>query len=154
AALDEIEADPAVRVLVLTGAGGHFCAGGDMKSLRERRPTAAEHVERVRVLNRLVLRLRSFPRPSIALGEGSALGSGFSLALCCDLVVAAGSARFGQVFGKVGLVPDGGASWLLPRIVGAARAKELLYTGEIFDAQRALSLGLVNRVVEPARLEE
>ena len=147
AALDEIEAQAPTRVLILTGAGGNFCAGGDMKSLRGATPSAAEHSNRVRVLNRLVMRLAGFPRPTIAMVDGYAVGSGCNLALCCDLVVASDRARFGQVFGKVGLVPDGGGSWLLPRIIGLARAKELVYTGRIVEAAEALEMGLVNRVV-------
>src|SRR4051812_20362508 len=114
-ALDELEADASVRVIVLTGAGGHFCAGGDMKSLRGVTPTSAGHSDRVRVLNRLVKRLVDFPKPTIASVEGYALGSGCNLALCCDLVVASEGAKVGQVFAKVGLAPDGGGSWLLPR---------------------------------------
>jgi 2-(1,2-epoxy-1,2-dihydrophenyl)acetyl-CoA isomerase len=146
-ALGKLEADATVRVLILTGAGGHFCAGGDMKSLREKTPTAAEHSDRVRVLNRLVRRLIDFPRPTIAMVDGYALGSGCNLALCCDLVVASDRARFGQAFGKVGLVPDGGGSWLLPRTIGMARAKELIFTGRMIDANEAAAMGLVNRVV-------
>ncbi|HEU5321197.1 MAG TPA: enoyl-CoA hydratase/isomerase family protein, partial [Methylomirabilota bacterium] len=88
AALDEVEGDPDARVLVLTGAGGHFCAGGDVKSMRERRHTAAEGRARVELLNRLVLRLVDFPRPTIAMVDGYAVGAGSNLALCCDLVVA------------------------------------------------------------------
>jgi 2-(1,2-epoxy-1,2-dihydrophenyl)acetyl-CoA isomerase len=151
-ALEAFESDPGIRVLVLTGAGGHFCAGGDMKSLRDRRPTREEHLERVRLLNRLVLRLAGFPRPTIAMVDGYAVGSGCNLALACDMVVASDRARFGEVFGKVGLVPDGGASWLLPRLIGIARAKELLFTCEIVDAARAERIGLVNRVVPHAEL--
>jgi 2-(1,2-epoxy-1,2-dihydrophenyl)acetyl-CoA isomerase len=151
-ALETLEREPGTRVLVLAGAGGHFCAGGDMKSLRERRPTREEHLERVRLLNRLVLALAAFPRPTIASVDGYAVGSGCNLALACDLIVASDRARFGEVFGKVGLVPDGGASWLLPRLIGAARAKELLYTCEIVDAAAAERFGLVNHVVPQAEL--
>jgi 2-(1,2-epoxy-1,2-dihydrophenyl)acetyl-CoA isomerase len=151
-ALEALEREPETRVLVLTGAGGHFCAGGDMKSLRERRPTREEHLERVRLLNNLVLQLAGFPRPTIAMVDGYAVGSGCNLALACDMIIASDRARFGEVFGKVGLVPDGGASWLLPRLIGAARAKELLFTCEIIDAAAAEHIGLVNRVVPHAAL--
>ena len=152
--IEALEHEPATRVLVLTGAGGHFCAGGDMKSLRERRPTRDEHLERVRLLNQLILRLVDFPRPTIAMVDGYAVGSGCNLALACDMIVASDRARFGEVFGKVGLVPDGGASWLLPRLVGVSRAKELLFTCEIVDAVTAERIGLVNRVVSHAGLAE
>ncbi len=152
AALDEIEADEAVRVLILTGGGGHFCAGGDVKTMRARRNTAAEGRGRVQLLNRMVLRLVDFPRPTIAMVDGFAVGAGTNLALCCDLVVASDRARFGELFNKIGLVPDGGGTWLLPRLVGLARAKELIFTGEVFDAAEAARIGLVNRVVPAADL--
>lgn len=153
-ALDEVEADPGARVLVLTGAGGHFCAGGDVKSMRERRYTAAEGRARVEVLNRLVLRLVDFPMPTLASVDGFAVGAGCNLALACDLIVASDRARFGQVFARLGLVPDGGGTWLLPRLVGLARAKELIFTAEIIDAAEAARIGLVNRVVPAAALAE
>jgi 2-(1,2-epoxy-1,2-dihydrophenyl)acetyl-CoA isomerase len=104
------------------------------------------------MLNRLVLRLVDFPRPTIAMVDGFAVGAGCNLALCCDLIVASDRARFGEVFAKIGLVPDGGGSWLLPRLVGMARAKELIFTAEVIDAAEALRIGLVNRVVPAAEL--
>jgi 2-(1,2-epoxy-1,2-dihydrophenyl)acetyl-CoA isomerase len=152
-ALDEIEGDAAARVLILTGAGGHFCAGGDVKSMRAHRSTAAEGRARVELLNHTVLRLVDLPRPTIAMVDGVAVGAGTNLALCCDLVIASDRARFGELFNKIGLVPDGGGTWLLPRLVGMARAKELIYTGDVFDATEAERLGLVNRVVPAAELQ-
>jgi 2-(1,2-epoxy-1,2-dihydrophenyl)acetyl-CoA isomerase len=151
-ALDEIEAAAEVRVVILTGAGGHFCAGGDVKLMREHRHTAAEGRQRVEALNRMVVRLVEFPRPTIAMVDGFAVGAGCNLALCCDLLIASDRARFGEVFGKIGLVPDGGGSWLLPRLVGLPRAKELVFTADVIDAAEALRLGLVNRVVPVAEL--
>ena len=151
-ALDEIEADPAVRVVILTGAGGHFCSGGDVKTMRARQ-TAVEGRARVELLNRMVLRLVDFPRPTIAMVDGYAVGAGSNLALCCDIVVAADRAKFGELFCKIGLVVDGGGTWLLPRAVGMARAKELALTGEIIDAAEAARIGFVNRVVPAAELE-
>jgi 2-(1,2-epoxy-1,2-dihydrophenyl)acetyl-CoA isomerase len=153
AALDEVEAANDVRVLILTGAGGHFCAGGDVKTMRERRQTAAEGRARVESLNRLVLRLVDFPRPTIAMVDGFAVGAGCNLALGCDLIIASERARFGEVFGKIGLVPDGGGTWLLSRIVGLSRAKELIFTADVIDAARAREIGLVNQVVPVADLE-
>jgi len=153
AALDDVEADEAGRVLVLTGAGGHFCAGGDVKSMRAQRSTAAEGRARVELLNRMVQRLVDFPRPTLAMVDGYAVGAGTNLALCCDLVVASDRAKFGELFNKIGLVPDGGGTWLLSRVVGLARAKELIFTGEVFDAAEAARIGLVNRVVPIAELE-
>jgi 2-(1,2-epoxy-1,2-dihydrophenyl)acetyl-CoA isomerase len=152
AALDEIEGDAATRVLVLTGAGGHFCSGGDVKTMRAKRHTAAEGRARVEALNRMVLRLVDFPRPTIAMVDGFAVGAGSNLALCCDMIVASDRARFGEVFAKIGLVPDGGGTWLLPRVVGLARAKELVFTADVIDATEAARIGLVNRVVPAAEL--
>jgi 2-(1,2-epoxy-1,2-dihydrophenyl)acetyl-CoA isomerase len=152
AALDEVEADDSVRVLILTGAGEHFCAGGDVKSMRERRQTAAEGRRRVQMLNTMVQRLVDFPRPTIAMVDGYAVGAGTNLALCCDLVIASDRAKFGELFNKIGLAPDGGGTWFLPRLVGLARAKELIFTGDVFDAAEAARIGLVNRVVPVAEL--
>jgi 2-(1,2-epoxy-1,2-dihydrophenyl)acetyl-CoA isomerase len=154
AVLDEIEADEAARVVILTGAGGHFCSGGDVKLMRERRHTAAEGRARVELLNAMVLRLVHFPRPTIAMVDGFAVGAGSNLALCCDLIVASDRAKFGELFWKIGLVPDGGGTWLLPRLVGMARAKELIFTADIIDAARAHEIGLVNHVVPVADLEK
>ncbi|MBI4246334.1 MAG: enoyl-CoA hydratase/isomerase family protein [Candidatus Rokubacteria bacterium] len=152
AALDEIAADPVARVLVLTGAGGNFCAGGDVKLMQEMGRTAAGARERLDLLNRLVLGLVEFPRPTIAMVDGFAVGAGCNLALACDLVVASDRARFGEVFARIGLVPDGGGTWLLSRVIGLARAKELIFTAEVIDAAEALQIGLVNRVVPAADL--
>jgi 2-(1,2-epoxy-1,2-dihydrophenyl)acetyl-CoA isomerase len=152
AALDEVEADEGDRVLVVTGAGEHFCAGGDVKTMRERRHTAAEGRARVEMLNRLVIRLVDFPRPTIAMVDGYAVGAGCNLALCCDLIVASDRAQFGELFWKIGLVPDGGGTWLLSRVVGLARAKELIFTADVIGAAEAERIGLVNRVVPAAAL--
>lgn len=152
-ALDEVEAAGEPRVLILTGAGGHFCAGGDVKSMRDRRQTAADGRARVESLNRLVLRLVDFPRPTIAMVDGFAVGAGCNLALGCDLIVASDRAKFGEVFGKIGLVPDGGGTWLLSRMVGLSRAKELIFTADVIDAARAREIGLVNQVVPATDLE-
>ncbi len=151
-AFDEIERDATARVVILTGAGGHFCAGGDVKSM-QRKHTAIEGRERVELLNRFVLRLFNFPKPVIAMVDGFAVGAGCNIALGCDMIVASDRARFGEVFLKIGLVPDGGGTWLLPRLVGLAKAKELVLTAEIIDAAEALRIGLVNRVVPAAELE-
>src|SRR5712692_6959983 len=151
-ALDEIERDPAVRVVLLTGAGGHFSAGGDVKSMQKKH-TAAEGRARVEMLNRFVLRLFNFSKPTIAMVDGFAVGAGCNIALGCDLIVASDRAKFGEVFLKIGLVPDGGGTWLLQRLVGLAKAKELVFSADIIDAIEALRIGLVNRVVPAAELE-
>jgi 2-(1,2-epoxy-1,2-dihydrophenyl)acetyl-CoA isomerase len=153
AVLDEVEADAGARVLILTGAGGHFCSGGDVKTMREKQHTAAEGRARVELLNAMVLRIVNFPKPTIAMVDGYAVGAGSNLALCCDLIVASERAKFGELFWKIGLVPDGGGTWLLPRVVGLARAKELIFTADIIDAVEAARIGLVNHVVPVADLE-
>jgi 2-(1,2-epoxy-1,2-dihydrophenyl)acetyl-CoA isomerase len=153
AALDDVEADEAARVLILTGTGGHFCSGGDVKTMREKRYTAAEGRGRVELLNTMVKRLVDFPKPTIAMVDGYAVGAGSNLALCCDLIVASEGAKFGELFWKIGLVPDGGGTWLLSRMVGLARAKELIFTADVIDAAEAARIGLVNRVVPVAELQ-
>jgi len=152
AALDQIEADSRTRAVILTGAGGHFCAGGDVKTMRKGH-TAPEGRARLLRLNRVVLRLFHFPRPVVAMVDGFAVGAGCNLALGCDLIVASDRARFGEVFVKVALVPDGGGTWLLPRLVGLAKAKEMVFSGDIIGAEEALRIGLVTRVVPADRLE-
>src|SRR5262249_18322929 len=151
-ALDDVEGDAQARVVVLTGAGDHFCAGGDVKSMRAKRQTAAEGRQRVESLNRLVLRLVEFPRPTIAQVDGFAVGAGCNLALGWDVTVASDRAGFGEVFGKIGRVPDGGGTWLLSRVIGLARAKELIFTADVIGAAEAERIGLVNRVVPAADL--
>lgn len=151
-ALDEIEADPTARVVILTGAGGHFCSGGDVKTMKKPH-TAAEGRGRVELLNKMVLRLVNFPLPTLAMVDGYAVGAGSNLALCCDLIIASDRAKFGELFCKIGLAVDGGGTWLLPRLVGMARAKELVFTGDVIDAAEAARIGLVNRVVDAAALE-
>ncbi|HET7873898.1 MAG TPA: enoyl-CoA hydratase [Methylomirabilota bacterium] len=151
-AFDELEHDETVRVIILTGAGGHFCAGGDVKTMT-RRHSAAEGRARVETLNRFVLRLFNFPKPTLAMVDGFAVGAGCNIALGCDILIASDRARFGEVFAKIGLVPDGGGTWLLPRLVGLSKAKELVFSTEIIDAAEALRIGLVNRVVPAAELE-
>src|SRR5688572_5941555 len=120
--------------------------------MRERRHTAAEGRGRVELLNVMVRRLVDFPKPTIAMVDGYAVGAGSNLALCCDLIVASDRAKFGELFWKIGLVPDGGGTWLLSRVVGLARAKELIFTADVIDAAEAARIGLVNRVVPAAEL--
>lgn len=152
-ALAQLADDPAVRVLVLRGAGEHFCAGGDVKLMQAARMSAAEGQARVAALNRAVRRLVRFRAPTIAMVDGFAVGAGSNLAIACDLVVASTRARFGEVFARLGLIPDGGGVYLLPRRIGLARAKELAFTAEVLDAEAAARIGLVNRVVAPEALE-
>lgn len=152
AALRQAERDDAVRALVLTGAGKAFCSGQD---LREIPAQGAAHMigERLRQsYNPLVAKLRGIPKPVIAAINGVAAGAGLSLAVACDLRVAAASARLVVAFARIGLVPDCGMSYLLPRLVGQARAFELAALGGELDAPTALQWGLVNRLVPDEEL--
>jgi 2-(1,2-epoxy-1,2-dihydrophenyl)acetyl-CoA isomerase len=153
AALARLGADAAVRVLVLRGAGEHFCAGGDVKFMQSTRMTAEEGQARVEAMNRAIVRLARFRTPTIAMVDGVAVGAGMNLALACDLIVASDRARFGEVFAKIGLIPDGGGTFFLARRIGLARAKELCLTADIIDAMTAERLGIANRVVPAAALE-
>lgn len=153
AALRRLEDDPAIRVLVVRGGGGHFCAGGDVKLMQSQRMSAADGQARVEAMNRTIRALACFRAPTIAMVEGFAVGAGCNLALACDLVIAASNARFGQVFARIGLVPDAGGTYFLPRRVGLAKAKELVFTADVVDAQEAERIGLVSRVVPVAELE-
>jgi enoyl-CoA hydratase/carnithine racemase len=144
AALEALAADDQVRALVLTGAGGRsFVSGADIAELRDR--TAA--VALLRHNAKLCDALEAFPRPTVAAIEGVALGGGMEVALACDLRVAGTSARMGQPEVSLGIIPAAGATWRLPRIVGLGRAKELIFTARVIDADEALAMGLLNRVV-------
>jgi len=146
AALEGIAADRSVRVVILTGAGRAFCAGQD---LAEREDPAAPplDVELHERYNPIIRALRSMDQPVIAAINGVAAGAGASLAFACDIRIAALEARFVLAFGRIGLLPDSGATWFLPRLVGAARAVELALLGDSVSADQALRIGLVSRVV-------
>ena len=150
--LEAAAADPAVRVVVLTGAGKAFCAGGDVRSMPERLAMSpAARREALLRDARAIRLLVEMDTPTVAAVNGVAVGAGLSLACACDLRLASDAAHFGAGFVKVGLASDFGAAWLLPRIVGRARALELCLTGELVDAERALAMGLVNRVLAQDR---
>jgi len=153
AALTRLGADAAIRVLVVRGAGEHFCSGGDLKFMQSGRTTAGEGQARVEAMNRAIVLLARFRTPTIAMVDGVAVGAGMNLALACDLIVASDRARFGEVFAKIGLIPDGGGTFFLARRIGLARAKELCFTAEIIDATAAERLGIANRIVLAAALE-
>lgn len=139
------------RAIILTGAGRAFCAGGDLREMREMaakdgRPQAFFD-EPLNLIHGCIRLIRETPVPVIAAVNGMATGGGCNLALACDLVLAAESAQFNQAFVKVGLTPDCGGTFILPRLVGWKRATELLMTGEMIDARRAEALGMINAVV-------
>ncbi len=154
ATFEEVAADRHDRVLVLTGAGGAFCSGADLSDPTDVAGRPGDHsLLQMRALGEVALRLHRLPKPTIAKVDGIAAGAGLSMALGCDLVVASESARFSQIFAKRGLSIDFGASWLLPRLIGLHRAKELTFFADILDSREAADLGLVNRVVPDDQLD-
>src|SRR5688572_28578974 len=137
-----------IRAIVLTGAAGAFCSGLDLKDAMRRglQPGSPELERGLRDnFHGAIRALVTCARPTIAAVDGAAAGFGCDLALACDLRIASDRAKFGEVFVKRGLMPDGGGTWLLPRIVGLGRALELFYTGDMITAEEALRIGLVNR---------
>ncbi len=141
-----IEGAGSARAIVLAGAGGGFCSGLDLKDAMKRGPRPPGDLERdLRAyFHGLILAVRRAPQPTIAAVDGAAAGFGCDLALACDLRLLSDRARFGEIFVKRGLMPDGGGTWFLPRIVGTGRALELLFTGDVVDAKRAHEIGLGN----------
>jgi 2-(1,2-epoxy-1,2-dihydrophenyl)acetyl-CoA isomerase len=145
-----------VRAIVLTGAGRAFCAGGDLREMQELASREgrvdAFFDEPLRVLNELVLLIRHTPVPFVAAVNGVASGGGCNLALACDLVVAAESAKFNQAFIKIGLTPDIGGTFILPRLIGLKRAAELMFTGDLVTARDAFEMGMINHVAPDTEL--
>jgi 2-(1,2-epoxy-1,2-dihydrophenyl)acetyl-CoA isomerase len=152
AALDAVESGP-FRALILTGTGRGFCSGADMKELPAHRTKGAGLVLE-QVFHPFFRRLRDLDMPIVTAVNGPAVGIGMSLALMGDLIVAARSAYFLLSFSRIGLVPDGGITWLLPRLIGLARARELALLAEKLPCEKALEWGLINAVVDDAQLME
>ena len=148
-ALAKIADEDSIRVVIVTGEGRGFSAGGDIDQLRSLRENRDADGFRRALANgqKITKTLRSLPKPVIAAVNGPCAGAGFSFALGCDIRIASEAATFGASFARVGLHPDWGGSWFLPRLVGSANACELLFTGSMIPAQEALRMGLVNRVV-------
>lgn len=144
------------RAIILTGAGRAFCAGGDLREMRRMGETAgradAFFDEPLGLLNECIMLIRQTPVPFIAAVNGVASGGGCNFALACDLVLAAETARFNQAFVGIGLTPDCGGTFILPRLVGQKIATELLMTGDFVTARRAAEIGMINRVVPDAEL--
>lgn len=150
--LDKAEGDEEVRVVIVTGAGPSFCAGGDLKAMQERTGMFSGDPLELRQKYRLGIqgitrRFDRFEKPTIAAINGAAIGAGLGLALMCDLRISSEKAKFGSTFARVGLIPGDGGAYLLTRIVGFARAVDLILTARIIDAQEALSIDLVHQVV-------
>lgn len=153
--LKQLEADSEVRCLVIRGEGRGFCAGADLQSLRSRVSKSGLSLgDDLRDgLNPIVSRIRSMDKPVIAMVNGVAAGAGMAIAFACDLRTMSDSARFVEAFARVGLVPDSGATFLMPRLLGLTKAMELAFTGEGMDAKEAESRGIVNGVYPLERLE-
>jgi 2-(1,2-epoxy-1,2-dihydrophenyl)acetyl-CoA isomerase len=154
-AFEQIRTDPAIRGVILTGAGRGFSAGQDLKERLDeyqagQAPVLGETLRQE--YNPLIVAMRSLPKPIVGAINGVAAGAGCSLALACDLRVAADNASFLQAFVRIGLVPDSGSSFFLPQLIGMARAAEMMLLAEPVSAQRAEQMGLVNRVVPAAEL--
>lgn len=145
-ALKKAERDPAVRCLILTGAGKGFCAGQDLGAIKGRSEAVSFRDHLAHTYNPIVSKLRSIEKPVIGQINGAAAGAGFGLALACDLRYAAAGAKFRMAFSGLGLAPDSGTSFLLPRLIGYARAYEMAVTNNPVTAEEALNWGMVNAV--------
>jgi len=163
-ALPRLAADGKVRLVVLTGAGGAFCAGGDVKGFAAGAAASAavggggelsmeQRVHGLRVGMEVSRWLHEMPKPTLAVIPGPAAGAGLSLALACDLRIAVETAKFTTAFAKIGLAGDYGGSYFLPYLVGAAKARELYFMADVIPAQQALDIGLVNHVLPAAGFE-
>ena len=151
-AFESAARDPGVRAVLLQASGKAFCASGDVSKMGNF--TASSGRELLKLAHRMVRNLANIEKPVVAATRGAVAGIGWSMALACDAVIASDTARFTQVFRHVGLVPDGGAIYFLTQHLGLLRAKELVFSGRRIDAQEALSLGLVSRVVADGELDQ
>jgi enoyl-CoA hydratase/carnithine racemase len=148
-------AEPGARVAVIAGSGGHFCSGLDLKYAMKMGPQLAQDAEgnMKAAFHGLIRAIRSFDGPVIAAVDGPAVGFGCDMALACDLRFVSERGRFGEVFVKRGLMPDGGGTWSLPRLVGVGRALELMFTGDPVEGEEAVRIGLANRLIAAADFE-
>lgn len=153
--LEKAKKDDAVRVIIVTGKGDTFCSGGDIRDMAEGK---LKSWDMKRFLwdgvHRIVLTLEDLDKPIIAAINGAAMGAGMDMAIMCDLRVCSDKASFAESYIKMGLVPGDGGAYFLPRLVGVSKGLELLITGDVFDSQEALRLGIVNRVVDHGSLME
>ena len=154
-AIGRASGDADVRVIIITGAGKGFCSGGDVKAMAERRQSGESRPVLEKIApsrDRTLLAMRDAPQPIIAAVNGAAAGAGMNLALGCDIRLASTAAKFSQAFVRRGLHPDWGGTYFLPRVVGVAKAAELIFTGALIDAAEALRLGIVSAVYPPDEL--
>jgi len=146
-AMSEVENDNDIKVLIITGAGRAFIAGSDIKELKSTTPLEAHNITRLGQI------IENLEKPVIAAVNGFALGGGCEIAMACDILIASEKAKFGQPEVNIGVIPGGGGTQRLQRVVGVYKAKELIFTGDIIDAKEAERIGLVNKVVAPEELE-
>ncbi|MDR3349782.1 MAG: enoyl-CoA hydratase/isomerase family protein [Acidaminococcales bacterium] len=143
----KVDLDPNVRVVILTGEGRAFCAGGDVAEMKEGYGGATGFYRHMELVNKSVIALTELSKPVIAAVNGVATGAGMNIALAADIAIASDKAKFSEIFGNVGLAPDVGGTYLLPRLVGRQKAKEIVFSFRMIDAAEALQLGLVTKVV-------
>lgn len=153
-ALKKAEADPEVKAVVITGAGGNFAAGADLREFAELSPEEMKNWLDQYGIQTVAEIITKMGKPVVAAVDGFCLGGGLELAMACDMIIATDRARFGQPEIRVGLIPGGGGTQRLPRLVGPHKAKEYIFTGNIIDASEAERIGLVNMVVPPEQLTE
>jgi len=146
--------DPDTKVVVITGEGKAFCSGGDLAAFKSSPDTADTLRQLIKIFNMLIIGIRRMPKPVIAMINGTIAGGGISIAAACDLRVCASSVKFKQAYTSAGLVPDGAFTLMVPLLIGFGRTSELCLLDPLFDAQYALEIGLVNKVVEDAELEK
>lgn len=156
-AVDRVQADQEVRCVIVTGAGSAFCAGGNVKDMKNKTGIAAGHPYAIREgyrggIQQIPLAFERLDVPAIAAVNGAAIGAGCDLACMCDIRIASEKAKFAESFVKLGIIPGDGGAWLLQRTIGFSRAAELSFTGDTLDAAEALACGLVSRVVPPDQL--
>jgi 2-(1,2-epoxy-1,2-dihydrophenyl)acetyl-CoA isomerase len=153
--LEQCEADNEVRCVVLTGSGRAFCAGADIEYVTGKQlDSIGKSVDFMYPLQNVLIQLYRFPKPIIAAANGHCVGAGFSLALACDYIIASEDAKFSQIFGQLGLAPDLGSLYFLPRIVGPSKAKDLIFTADLINSQEAHELGIVTKVIRNEELIE
>jgi 2-(1,2-epoxy-1,2-dihydrophenyl)acetyl-CoA isomerase len=145
------QTDDNVRAVILTGAGRAFCSGSDVTTMVNTNLVSGR--ARMQTRHHMISALNNLEKPVIAAVRGAAVGIGFSIAMACDLIIASDSAKFSQIFKKIGLIPDGGSIYFLVQRIGVARAKELVYTARMLLAEEAREWGIINRVVPDAELE-
>lgn len=146
--------DASIKAVLIIGAGGVFCSGGDLRSLTEERRSAGQNRRRIHDLHVWLPQLVNLEKPVVAAVDGPAFGGGFNLALVADFILATPKARFCQVFARIGMIPDLAGLYLLPRIVGLQRAKELVFTGRVLGAEEARTLGIVHDILPAETLRD